>query len=262
MKTIEIKSGDQIVQFTTRSVTLDGKEYLYADITELYHSPVVHTYQFECYGDVKKIVYDKKDAKILNAIFSQVKKLEVQKQETAKPAQQPAPVVEEKPAQQPAPAAEEAHVAETPAEETPAEEKAEEAPAEAEEKVEESEETKEEAKEEATAEEEKAKKTAKETFGSLKARGQEMINKIKKSAKGDTAEGVEGETEKEPMDPEKKERLKKSLRVFGIILAALIVVSVIYYFVFGTPNDPTDTNPTNIESQQYDDIDQLIDDMQ
>lgn len=233
MKTIEIKSGDQTVQFTTKSVTLDGKEYFYADITELYHSPVVHTYQFECYGETKKIIYEKKDAKILNAIFSQVKNLEVKKAaaETEKPV---APVKEE------APVVEEAPVAETPAEEVKEEAKPEEN------------------SEEATSEEEKHKKSAKETFASLVDTLKKKAASIKNPAEGDAKE----ETEKEPMDPEKKERLKKSLRVFGIILAAVIVVSVIYYFVFGTANAPTDTNPTNIESQQYDDIDQLIEDMQ
>ena len=38
MKTIEILSNGQKVQFTTKSVTIDGKEYLYSHITELRHS--------------------------------------------------------------------------------------------------------------------------------------------------------------------------------------------------------------------------------
>lgn len=264
MKTIEIKSGDQTVQFTTKSVTMDGKEYFYSDITELYHSAIVHTYQFECYGEVKKLTYEKKDAKILNAIFSQVKNLEIkrQAQPEAAPAKEPTPAPAEAPVETPvkeAPAEEpEAEKAEAPAEE-PEAEKAE-APVDAKKPAADTLEdminatialNEERAKKEAAKEAKKARRKA--------------IREAKKNGTPIPEEYLKDEAEKKESitaDPEKMERLKRSLKIFGIIIAAVIVVSVIYYFVFGTANDPTDTNPSNIESQQYDDIDQLIDDMQ
>lgn len=276
MKTIEIKSGDQTVQFTTKSVTMDGKEYFYSDITELYHSAIVHTYQFECYGEVKRLTYEKKDAKILNAIFSQVKNLEVkrQAQPEAAPAKEPTPAPAEAPVETPVKEASaeepEAEKAEAPAEEPEAEKT--EAPAEEPEaeKAEASVDAKKPAADTledminatiALNEERAKKEAAKEA---KKAR-RKAIREAKKNGTPIPEEYLKDEAEKKESitaDPEKMERLKRSLKIFGIIIAAVIVASVIYYFVFGTANDPTDTNPSNIESQQYDDIDQLIDDMQ
>ena len=113
--------------------------------------------------------------------------------------------------------------------------------------------------EEAPAEEEKTpKKSPKERFAALSS---SITSKLKKN-KEETNEGEEVSEEKEPMDPEKKAKLKKALRNFGIILAAFIVAAVIYYAAFGTNDAPTDKSPNSIESQQYDDIDQLIDDLQ
>ncbi len=264
MKTIEIKSGDQVVQFTTKSVTMDGKEYFYADMTDLYHSPVVHTYQFACYGETKRLTYEKKDAKILAAIFSQVKNLEVKKQAAAektaveKPVKdEPASAPAEEQVKEEAPAAP-AEVAEEPSEEkdVPNEKasvKVNELPADTLEDM---------IRATIVINEERAKKEA--AKAAKKAR-RKAIWEAKKNGTPIPEEYLKDETEKKESiadDPEKMERLKKSLKVFGIILGALIAVSIIYYFVFGTANDPTNTNPTNIESQQYDDIDQLIEDMQ
>ncbi|MEI3516870.1 MAG: hypothetical protein V8R50_06040 [Clostridia bacterium] len=44
-----------------------------------------------------------------------------------------------------------------------------------------------------------------------------------------------------------------------VIIAAL---SVAAYFIFGTSNNPSSNNPGSKESQQYDDIDELINDLQ
>ena len=39
MKTIELKAGQQIAQFTTKSVTFDGKEFFYSRMSNLTHDP-------------------------------------------------------------------------------------------------------------------------------------------------------------------------------------------------------------------------------
>ena len=47
MKTIELKAGQQIAQFTTKSVTFDGKEFFYSRMSNLTHDPpkniILHT---------------------------------------------------------------------------------------------------------------------------------------------------------------------------------------------------------------------------
>ena len=44
MKTIELKAGQQIAQFTTKSVTFDGKEFFYSKMSNLTHDPATEKY--------------------------------------------------------------------------------------------------------------------------------------------------------------------------------------------------------------------------
>ena len=100
MKTIELMINGQKALFTTKSVTIDGKEYLYSNMTKLDHSPIVHTYKFEYVdGDEKLLTYEKKDAKIMAAIFSQVHKMLEGKK--AKAAEKPAEPEKAVPAAEP-----------------------------------------------------------------------------------------------------------------------------------------------------------------
>lgn len=252
MKTIELMINGQPAQFTTKSVTLEGKEYFYSKITQLDHSPVVLTYRLVCGDEEKLLRYEKKDAKILAAIFSQVHKMIEQKK--AKAAEKPAEPVKA------APAAE----AEAPAKaEEPAKaEVQEEAKAETAEMSDEMDEmvkatialNEEREKKEA---EKAAKKARKKAIKEAKKNGTPLPEEEKKED-GNEA----GSEDAQPMDPEKQAKLKKSFRIFGIVLAAIIALSLIYYFVFGTSNAPSDAGPGVTESQQYEDIDQLIEDLQ
>ena len=76
MKTIEIKTGSQTARFTTKSVTFDGREFFYANMSHVTNDVENHTYTFTCGDETKTLPYEEKDAKILNAIFSQVRQLE------------------------------------------------------------------------------------------------------------------------------------------------------------------------------------------
>jgi len=132
MKTIEVLSKGQPVQFTTKSVTIAGKEYLYSHISELRHSEAKRVYGFKCDGDVVLLPYEEKDAQVVNAIFSRVRQLH------RKPAPSPAKAGDaaavapaEKPAEE-TPVIEEPVVAE-PSSEEPAPAEIPEAPVEAEE---------------------------------------------------------------------------------------------------------------------------------
>ncbi len=220
MKTIEILSGSQKVQFTTKSATFDNKEFLYAHMTHVVNDAENCTYTFTYEGETKTLPYLEKDAKVLNAIFSQVQKIDAMKKKNASAAN-------EKPAESEKPVAETTPVEEVVSEEKPTEEIAEEKPV-----------------------EEKQKKSLKGLFSKVKSNDSEEI-----------AEGEE--KEKTPVDPEKQARLKKSLKIFAIVIAAVIALSIVYYFIFGTNNAPTGNNiPGNSETQQYEDIDQLIEDLQ
>ena len=44
MKTIELKAGQQIAQFTTKSVTFDGKEFFYSRMSNLTHDPATQKF--------------------------------------------------------------------------------------------------------------------------------------------------------------------------------------------------------------------------
>lgn len=83
MKTIEIKTGEQTAQFTTKSVTFDGKEFFYSKMQNVKHNPSGCIYAFTYDGELKMLPYEAKDAKVLAAIFSQVQKLPPHKQAAA-----------------------------------------------------------------------------------------------------------------------------------------------------------------------------------
>ena len=368
MKTIEVISGEQKAIFTTRSVTFDGREFLYINMSDVSNDTDSHVYTFRYDNEIKRLPYEAKDAAILNAIFSQVKGLPAKQAAAAgssavrstaatsqSPAQkQPAPAAESAPPSgmtegQPARAAETQTVspegvqnAESATALSPAEEKAARKAAKKAEKErlrEEKRKEKERRKAEKAAA--KAKKNddaaaaatgeniadhvyingdapaaagektavnvsaiaaesdaaqnaaAEQTAGtvdtgdkpegaSVNAEGTSgnaetasataddanastekvsekgtLISKFsfKKAAGSDDSAASEG-------DAEKKARFRKSIIVFAIIIAAMAVLALVYFFLFGTSDDPSSMNPASTNTQSYDDIDELIDDLQ
>ncbi|MEI3516869.1 MAG: hypothetical protein V8R50_06035 [Clostridia bacterium] len=97
MKTIELKAGQQIAQFTTKSVTFDGKEFFYSRMSNLTHDPATQKYYFTYDGESKILPYEAKDAQILTAIFSQVLKLQAAKAAQAHAAKVPAQTAQQTP---------------------------------------------------------------------------------------------------------------------------------------------------------------------
>lgn len=97
MKTIELKAGQQIAQFTTKSVTFDGKEFFYSRMSNLTHDPATQKYYFTYDGESKILPYEAKDAQILTAIFSQVLKLQAAKAAQAHAAKMPAQTTQQTP---------------------------------------------------------------------------------------------------------------------------------------------------------------------
>lgn len=302
MKTIELKAGQQIAQFTTKSVTFDGKEFFYSRMSNLTHDPATQKYYFTYDGESKILPYEAKDAQILTAIFSQVLKLQAAKAAQAHAAkaaqatqQTPQAPVQDQAQQEEIPvtpqtphavdvraAAEMAQPAPEPAEQAPAAGQAT-------------------AAEQASAEEpivftdkkaaKQAEKERKKTEKAAKRAEKERL-KAEKAAKkaGKVAEpetpaesgsqaqetgaqtsdltGTPGESATEPKEltdeekTAKKTKLKKSLLIFAAVLVIVAALSVAAYFIFGTSNNPSSNNPGSKESQQYDDIDELINDLQ
>ena len=303
MKTIELKAGQQIAQFTTKSVTFDGKEFFYSRMSNLTHDPATQKYYFTYDGESKILPYEAKDAQILTAIFSQVLKLQAAKAAQAHAAKMPAQTTQQTPQ---APVQDQAQQEEIPVTpQTPhavdvraAAEMAQPAPEPAEQAPAAGQAT---AAEQASAEEpivftdkKAAKQAEKERKKAEKAakRAEKERLKAEKAAKkaGKVAEpetpaeggsqsqetgaqtsdltGTPAESAAEPKEltdeekTAKKTKLKKSLLIFAAVLVIIAALSVAAYFIFGTSNNPSSNNPGSKESQQYDDIDELINDLQ
>lgn len=303
MKTIELKAGQQIAQFTTKSVTFDGKEFFYSRMSNLTHDPATQKYYFTYDGESKILPYEAKDAQILTAIFSQVLKLQAAKAAQAHAAKVPAQAAQQTPQapvqdqaqQEEIPvtpqtphavdvraAAEMAQPAPEPAEQAPAAGQAtaaEQASAEepivftdkkaakqAEKERKKAEKAAKRAEKERLKAEKAAKKTGKVTEPETPAEGGSQSQETGAQTSDLTGTPAESAAEpKELTDEEKtakKAKLKKSLLIFAAVLVIIAALSVAAYFIFGTSNNPSSNNPGSKESQQYDDIDELINDLQ
>ena len=309
MKTIELKAGQQIAQFTTKSVTFDGKEFFYSRMSNLTHDPATQKYYFTYDGESKILPYEAKDAQILTAIFSQVLKLQAAKAAQAHDAKVPtqttqqtpqAPVQDQaqqeeipvtpqtphavdvraaaemaQPAPEPAEQASAAGQA-TAAEQAPATEQApteepivftdKKAAKQAEKERKKAEKAAKRAEKERLKAEKAAKKAGKVTEPETPAEGGSQSQETGAQTSDLTGTPAESAAEpKELTDEEKtakKTRLKKALLIFAAVLVIVAALSVAAYFIFGTSNNPSSNNPGSKESQQYDDIDELINDLQ
>lgn len=247
MKTIEIISGDQKALFTTKSVTFDGKEFLYSHMTNVIHSSEKHIYTFTYDGEVQLLPYDEKDEKTLNAIFSQVQKLTANKKTASSASGSEETTTDSKTDAAPKDG-DEAAKAQKESDKPAANETEGEKP-----------------EDEAKASEKKSEDTkapAEEASKDASVNVTDVLGKSKSKKADKKGDGTKPEAEKPEEDPEKKARRSKSLKIFCIILAVLLVCSIAYYYIFGTKTAPAPSNPNTTESQQYDDIDQLIDDLQ
>lgn len=320
MKTIELKAGQQIAQFTTKSVTFDGKEFFYSRMSNLTHDPATQKYYFTYDGESKILPYEAKDAQILTAIFSQVLKLQAAKAAQAHAAKVPAQTAQQTPqapvqppaSEIPAAKAPEAPVQDQAQQEEipvtpqtphavdvraaaemaqPAPEPAEQAPAagqataaeqasaeepivftdkkaakQAEKERKKAEKAAKRAEKERLKAEKAAKKAGKVTEPETPAEGGSQAQETGAQTSDLTGTPAESAAEpKELTDEEKtakKTKLKKSLLIFAAVLVIVAALSVAAYFIFGTSNNPSSNNPGSKESQQYDDIDELINDLQ
>lgn len=248
MKKFDMNVSGKTISFTTKSVTIDGVEYMYGKMSGIKHSAERHIYAFKYNNEYKYLPYDPKYGQILGAIFKQVNALDRKRQEAIKLAstQDLTSIVREAQAIAEATAAVQA---EKPATEAP---KADEAPsaftvAAPAEPV----------KEEPVVE---APKAAPETPAVEEPKTEPETPAVVPAEEPKAEAPAPADKKAAEKDPEKKARLKKSLVVFIAIIAVIGILTAGYFALFGTSNNPT-AGPNSTESQQYDNIDELIEDL-
>lgn len=252
MDSIKYNVKGHNVVFSKRDLTIDGEVYKYTGISQVKHSSAYKAYLFRYNGEWVKLFYDEQHASAVAALFKRINAMNAKRLAKARATQsidtaaiaaalaaaEKEEEPEEKPVEKPEAKAEEpaAKPAEEPKPEPvpvpipPVEPVLELEPTpepKAEEKPEAGaevvEEEKPEAPEEKPAEEPKAELTEEE--------------KVKKAKK------------------------KKAFIIFAIIIALFLVAGIIYFLTVGTTNDASQ-GPNVDETHQYNDIEELIEEMQ
>lgn len=285
MNTIQLNARGHEMVFTKRSLTIDGREYLYKDMSSIKHSAENRIYIFRYDNEWQKLYYEEHDAHIVNTLFQRIAGMN-----RAKRANRARAAAESEQTQQP-------HTAETSAEETPAEASPGEAPAE---EVQTDEPSGEEEPETPEAETTDTPVTEADLFYTIhpgsenkpvitdtilredalrkseiearlaEAEARETEDAEAKTADTDAVSDKSDLPEVEFSDTQEDEnsrettskfKLKKALIILAIVLAFFVLLGVVRYALFGlswSPNYETEKNQTN----QYNDIDELINDLQ
>lgn len=251
MESIKYKVKDHSVEFSKRALTIDNKVYSYTGISQIKHSSAYHAYLFKYNGEWVKLFYNEPDGKTIAILFKRIQKMNerraayaraTQSIDTSAIAAALAASSGEKPEEKPAaPEAKAEEPAAEPAEEAPVEEP-EEKPAEEAPAVEE------------TPAEEAEEKPAEETPTEEAPAAEEApAEEPAKDAETIAAEAAEAEI--------KKAKRKKAFLIFGIIIALFLIAGIIYFLTVGTTDDSSQ-GPNVDETHQYNDIDELIEEMQ
>lgn len=270
MNKIDFKAGSKVVSFRKKSLFIDGDEFLYSEISNIRHSSSKHVFAFECNGQIHHFEqYDLKYEKPIIELFSRINSLnkaaraEAASTEASAPADSAdqtsdAPVEEQTPAGDDLPAEvsdsddnseeDEESVFAIPTYDSDTEADASEG--ESPSAIPEEEET-------AVA---KNVESDAETTSEDTADVSEDTDTASGSAEAVTPETEEPAGEKQPDKKEKKKKLKKSFIILAAIVAVIGLLTAGYFWFFGTSDNPN-AGPNATNGQNYDDIDQLIDDL-
>lgn len=256
MDTIKLSVDGHEISFSTKSLTIDDKVYLYTGISAIKHSSAKKLYLFKYENSWHKLPYEDKDQKKVATIFRRVAEMNAKRSAKAEAASL-AKAVEDN--AEPAdadeinktdvdtvtdtlsgtaaePAAAEPETAEPEAEGSESDEAAEASL------------TEEESPAEDKGEESEGGETEKtESNEPAKAEGDESAK-----AEGDSPELSEAEL--------RKKRLKKAFAILAVIIALFVLAGVAYFFIFGTSKDASQS-PNTDSTHEYNDIDELIDEM-
>ena len=275
MDSIKFNEKGHSVEFSKRELTIDNKTYKYTGISQVKHSSAYHAYLFRYNGEWVKLFYDEAHANVIAALFKKINAMNARRaaqaratqsidtaaiaaalagQEKApKAAAQPAEAIEAKKPEvtvqpvKPEPAAQ-PEVPEVVAEaeaiaqpEVPEPATQPEVPAEAKEP-------------EVVAEPEAA---AQPEDSSAETAAETAVVPAETPA-GEAAEEIIKEADEAAS---RKHRLKKAFIVFAIIIALFVIAGIIYFFTMGPTNDASQGLNVD-ETHQYNDIDELIEEMQ
>ena len=274
MNTIEMKVGGKTVQFTTKSLIIDGTEFYYSKMSDIKHSASKHVYAFKYDGKVEYLPYDPKFEKGLKVIFGKIHALnkkaavagsapEAKAAGSAEPAEsnaekapepeKPSETASDTVSEEDQSAEESTAISKAPSK-APEDETVFDVPADAasEAKPEDSPEN---AGEDAADAAQSTDETEPESGDSFAG------EKLTAEQSPETDDDNKIEEAEPPIPPEeKKGKLKKSIIILICLLVVFAIIAAICVKEFGTSSNPT-SGPNSTESQQYDDIDELIEDL-
>ena len=256
MDTIKLSVDGHEISFSTKSLTIDDKVYLYTGISAIKHSSAKKLYLFKYEDSWHKLPYEEKDQKKVATIFRRVAEMNAKR--SAK-AEAPSPV---KAAEDNAGSAEADEINKTDVDtvtDTLSGTAAEPAAAEPETAEPEAEgsESDEAAEASLTEEESPAEDKGEESEG---GETEETEGNEPAEAEGDESAKAEGDSPELSEAELRKKRLKKAFAILAVIIALFVLAGVAYFFIFGTSNDASQS-PNTDSTHEYNDIDELIDEM-
>ncbi len=264
MESIKFNDKGHRVEFSKRTLTIDNKEYSYTGISQIKHIAAYNAYLFRYKGEWVKLFYEEPHGEVIAALFKRINTMNARRAAQARATQSidtsaiaaALAAADGQPAEQEAPAKAEEPVVETPAvtvePETPAvtvEPKVEE-PATAEPETP-AVTVEPEVKEPATVEPETPAVT-------VEPEVKEPAEEEPAAKAEDNSEAVLAEVQEAAV---KKAKFKKAITIFAIIIAIFVIAGIIYFFTMGPTNDASQSPETD-ETHQYNDIDELIEEMQ
>lgn len=243
---INITAKGHNVSVTSTSLAIDDREYLYKGITAIKHSSAKQLYAFKYNGKWEMLGYDDESEKKIIAVFKQIaeliKRRKAAEQMAASPVKQGgAPAAEVPVAEIPrgSSAGETAGIA--PAAEIPV------------------------VNTQAGTSVQTYKAPSDEAVAAETGSGAEADGAAeeKSSASEDLAKALMDVEGMEPEEAKKKRKgkLRKSIIVLVAVLAVFAAAGIAYFFLWGSSTDAS-RNPNTDTTHQYNDIDELIDEMQ
>lgn len=256
MDTIKLSVDGHEISFSTKSLTIDDKVYLYTGISAIKHSSAKKLYLFKYKNSWHKLPYEDKDQKKVATIFRRVAEMNAKRSAKAEAAS-PAKAVEDN--AEPADADEINKTDVDTVTDTLSGTAAEPAAAEPETAEPEAEgsESDEAAEASLTEEESPAEDKGEESEG---GETEETESNEPAEAEGDESAKAEGDSPELSEAELRKKRLKKAFAILAVIIALFVLAGVAYFFIFGTSNDASQS-PNTDSTHEYNDIDELIDEM-
>ena len=256
MDTIKLSVDGHEISFSTKSLTIDDKVYLYTGISAIKHSSAKKLYLFKYENSWHKLPYEDKDQKKVATIFRRVAEMNAKRSAKAEAAS-PAKAVEDN--AEPADADEINKTDVDTVTDTLSGTAAEPAAAEPETAEPEAEgsESDEAAEASLTEEESPAEDKGEESEG---GETEETESNEPAEAEGDESAKAEGDSPELSEAKLRKKRLIKAFAILAVIIALFVLAGVAYFFIFGTSNDASQS-PNTDSTHEYNDIDELIEEM-